>query len=360
MLAWAASETVQAIFDEAVKALAAGNYAAAEHGFQSVIQREPDNVGAIGNLGILYARTNRADKAVAEYQRGLRLSPDDEAILLNLGIVYLKQELHARALPYLARVITIDPHNLQARQLLDVCRIYTGQTTPAIQDLEDLRSISPKDQQLLFLLGFAYLKNGDGKTAQAVFRQMLDVAGPAQAQFLLGRASYEAALFPQAEESFLEVRRLDPNFPGLHLALGKLCISERKTGDAIRELKEAITENPGDEDANYFLGSLLVRESRESEGVPYLETALKLKPDSWAVYLYLGRTKLNLGEKTEAMALLQRAADLNPDDANVQYQFARALQAAGEKAAAERAFDRARSLKAAALDEATIPGVREK
>src|SRR5581483_9500530 len=360
VLAWAASETVQAIFDQAVKALAAGNYAAAEQGFQSVLKQEPSNVGAIGNLGILYARTNRADKAVAEYQQALRLSPNDEAILLNLGIVYLKQELHTRALPYFARVTAIDPHNLQARQLLDVCRIYTGQLSAAIEDLQDLKSISPNNEQLLFLLGFAYLKDGDGKTAQTVFQKMLNVASPAQAQFLLGRASYEAALFPQAEESFLEVHRLDPNFPGLHLALGKLYISQRRTDDASRELKLALKENPSDEDADYFLGSLLVRESRDAEGVPYLEKAKNLKPDSWAVYLYLGRAKLHLGQKAHAVALLQRAVELNPDDANAQYQLGRALLSDGQKTAAEQAFDRSRTLKAAALDEASIPGVREK
>jgi len=115
---------------------------------------------------------------------------------------------------------------------------------------------------------------------------MFEVAGPARAQFLIGRACYEAALFPQAEESFLEVVRLEPNFAGLHLALGKLYIRERRTDDAVRELKLALKDDANGEDANYFLGSLLVQESRDVEGVPYLERAKELRPDSWAVYFY--------------------------------------------------------------------------
>ncbi len=251
-IALAATEPAKVVFDHAVQALAAGDYAAAEQGFQSVERQQPDNVGAIGNLGIIYARTNRADKAIAAYQRALRLSPNDEPILLNLGIAYLKQDRHALALPYFAHVVAIDPHNQQARQLLAVCRLYTGQVASAIHELEQLRAASPRDEQLLFLLAFAYLKQGDSKTAQTIFNEMFDVAGPARAQFLLGRASYEAALFPQAEESFLQVLRLDPNFPGLHLELGKLYISERRTDDAIRELKLALKENPTNEDACLF------------------------------------------------------------------------------------------------------------
>jgi hypothetical protein len=50
--------------------------------------------------------------------------------------------------------------------------------------------------------------------------------------------------------------------------------------------------------------------------------------------------------------------ELNPDAANAQYQLGRALQANGQKLAASRAFARARDLKAGALDEANIPGVR--
>jgi tetratricopeptide (TPR) repeat protein len=363
LMVWAAAtQQASVIFDQAVQQLSVGNYAAAEQGFQTVLRQQPGHIGAIGNLGIIYARTNRTDQAIREYKRALRLSPDDVPILLNLGIVYLKQESHALALPYFARVVAIDPQHRQARQLLAVCRLYTGQLKQAIHDLEDLKVADPHDEQLLFLLGFAYLKNGEPDKAQAIFNEMFEVAGPARAQFLLGRACYEAALFPRAEESYLAVQRLDSNYPGLHVELGKVYISERRTDDAIHELKVALQENGNDEDAAYFLGGLLVQEGRFEEGVPYLEQAKKLKPDSWAIYLYLGRAKLKMGQNVEAIGLLQRAVELNPDDATALYQLGRALQGEGRKAEAARVLSRARELKTeelnSAVNELKIPGVR--
>ena len=152
LLANAESEPAQVTFDRAVEALSTGDYGAAEQGFQAVLRQQPNHVGAIGNLGILYARTNRIDRAIAEYQRALRLSPNDEPILLNLGIVDLKEEAHSRALPYFERVFAMDPRNRQARQLLDVCRLYTGEVLPAIRDLKLLTGENPHDEQLLFLL----------------------------------------------------------------------------------------------------------------------------------------------------------------------------------------------------------------
>ena len=138
---------------KAVRALGAGDYQTAERGFQSVLREQPRNIAALSNLGVIYSRTNRADRAIAIYRRALQVSPDDTAILLNLGLVYLRQEAHSKALPLFERIVAIDPQHLQARQLLAVCRVYVGQLAPAIRDLESLRVAAPRDEGILFLLG---------------------------------------------------------------------------------------------------------------------------------------------------------------------------------------------------------------
>jgi superkiller protein 3 len=351
-----AAESAKETFDRAARALAAGDYQVAERGFQSVVREEPRNIAALSNLGVIYSRTGRADQAIVVYRRALQLSPDDKAVLLNLGLVYLKQEAHSRALPLFARVVAMDPQHLQARQLLAVCRAYTGQLEPAIRDLEALRVAVPHDDGILFLLAFAYLKNHEPEKARAILQLMFEAAGPARGQFLLGRANYEATLFPQAEEAFLEVLRLDPSFPGVHLELGKVYISLRRTDDAIRELELALKDNPGDGDASYFLGGLLVQQSRFSEAIPYLERAIQVKPDSWAPYFYLGKARLRLEQPAKAVVLLQRAVELNPDEASAYYDLGQALEACGRKQEAMRALRRVRELRAAALQAETLDG----
>jgi len=354
----AATDPAEAAFGRAAQALSTGDYSAAEQGFKQVLKYRPNNIAAMANLGVVYSRMNRVDKAIKEYEEALRLSPNDAPILLNLGIVYLKEEMHALALPYFERVAAIDSHNRQGRQLRDLCLLYTGQVVPALADLKALAQENPGDDQLLFLLGFAYLKNGDSPMAQKVFQQMLNAAGPVRAQFLLGKASYDAALFSQAEESFLEVLRLDPRFPGVHLELGKVYISERRTNDAVEQLKLGLEEEASKEEANYFLGSLLVRENQCEQGLVYLEEARKLKPDAYGVYLYLGKARLRLGQADDAVALLKKAVQLNPNDANAEFTLARALKISGQEAAAKEAFDRVRSLNERGVNEAIIPGVR--
>jgi len=48
-----AAETPKETFDRAVRAMAAGEYDAAERLFQSVLRPEPRNVAALSNLGVL-------------------------------------------------------------------------------------------------------------------------------------------------------------------------------------------------------------------------------------------------------------------------------------------------------------------
>jgi len=349
-----AADTAKQAFERAVRALTISDYAGAERGFQAVLREEPANVAALSNLGVIYSRTGRADQAITMYRRALELSPDDKALLVNLGLVYLRQEDHKRALPLFERVVALDPQHLQARQLGAVCRAYSGEPAAAIRDLEALRVAAPRDENILFLLGFVYLKNHEPEKAKAVFDGMFETAGPARTQFLAGKANYEAALFAQAEENFLQVLRLDPGFPGVHLELGKVYISLRRNEDAVRELKLVLKANPGDGDASYFLGGLLIQTEQYTEGIPYLERAKTAKPDFWAPYFYLGKAKLRLDHPADAVVLLQRAVKLSPDEASAHYLLARALKACGRTAEAGEALRRVQALRAGALDAATL------
>src|SRR2546428_2317918 len=155
------------IFQDAAAALASGDYAAAERGFQQILQASPNHVGALGNLGVLYARTNRYAKAVDAYSHAIRLSPNDKGLLLNLGLAYVKQQRYAQALPYFQRVANLDPSLAQARELLATCLLHAGKVDSAVKLLESLPSADPHNSGVLFLLGIAYLKRQEReKSAQ--------------------------------------------------------------------------------------------------------------------------------------------------------------------------------------------------
>lgn len=85
--AFAASDAQERLFDKTSRQMQAGDYEGAEAGFLKILQTEPNNVRALGNLGIVYTHMQRYALAIETYQKALRIAPHERGILLNLGLV---------------------------------------------------------------------------------------------------------------------------------------------------------------------------------------------------------------------------------------------------------------------------------
>ncbi|MFL6463310.1 MAG: tetratricopeptide repeat protein [Bryobacteraceae bacterium] len=346
----AAQNTNEKIFGEGTESLRRGDNAAAEKAFLTVLKSEPNNLAALGNLGIVYVRTNRPAKAIDTYERALKLAPQEKGLLLNLGLAYFKQEQYTRAFPKFQQVKALDPANLQARELAASCQLFSGHVEEAISELEALRPIDPNKGGILYLLGVAYTRAKQSDKAKSIFEELfLGAINPTQTAFLMARINYEGGHFPEAESFLHDVLKNDPTFPGARLALAKVYISEREDTKALEELRLLLAEDPNDPDANYFLGALLVKEEKFAEAIPLLEAARKSLPDSWAVNYYLGKAKFKLGNTADAIALLQEASKLNPDEESVPYLLSQIYRAVGRTAEANTALARVRTLKVNAL-----------
>ena len=182
--------------------------------------------------------------------------------------MYLKQEEHALALPLFARVVAMDPPHQQARHFLPIAA-STPDDHLAIHDLEKLKESNPRDEQILFLLGFAHLKNGDADAAKSIFNQMFEVAGRLSTNSSSAVLRTKPPCFRKPRKAFCKYSNRS-RFPGLHRLQASFISGERRTDDAVRELGLAIKEKPSNEEASYFLGALLVQRAhiRRSRPLP--------------------------------------------------------------------------------------------
>src|SRR5687768_7033541 len=90
-LAAALQDAIRDAFDEAARSLSANNLSAAERGFQQVLKSQPNHIGALGNLAVVYSRMGRFSDAVQIGRRALKIAPADPQLNLNIGLAYLKQ-----------------------------------------------------------------------------------------------------------------------------------------------------------------------------------------------------------------------------------------------------------------------------
>jgi tetratricopeptide (TPR) repeat protein len=238
------AQSPQKTFEKASESLKAGDYAAAEAGFLRVLKAEPNNLGALGNLGVVYSKTLRYAKAIEIYKQALRLNPRDQGILLNLGLVYLKQEDYQRARPYLQRLHRLEPQSVQATNLLATSLVYGGEPTAALELLKPLAD-SHVDLATLYLLGVAYSRAGQVEAGEAVFAKLLsDTATKAQTSFLLGQAYYDSARFDEAEQSFKSTLEADANFPDVHRELSAFAATRKPRKKFRRRFAVNLTTPP--------------------------------------------------------------------------------------------------------------------
>ena len=331
--------SAETLFKQAAAALAAADYPAAQRGFQGVLKLEPGNVGALGNLGVVYSRMNRFGLAVETYQRALKVAPGEPSLMLNLGLAYLKQEQFAEALPLFQKL----PPTPQVRQLLATCLVETGDNLKALETLARLLAGSPGDTGLLYLQGLALARLKRTDEAHDSWTRMMAGANPAQASFLMGKASYETGSFEQAAGYFRKALESDPTLRDAHRELGKTLVSLRDDPAAAKELRLA---DQNDAEALYFLGGVLARQG-DTGALAVLQKARRLNPDFWGPYYYIGKLEFEQGKLKDAVVNLERAANLKPDESAVQYQLARAYQKAGRTGEAQVAFGKVRALKAA-------------
>lgn len=337
------SVSMEQIFAAAAADLQAGRHAEAETGFLRVLRSEPNNLGALGNLGVLYSRQNRPQRAVETYQRALRLLPNEPGLLLNLGLAQLKLDRYGLAKPLFAQLAKSPSfRQRQAQELLAICQLQTGETALAMSGLEQLATRLDVSPGVYHFLALGYVKQKDLPRAQAVLEKLYTVLPVAQAHYLEGRVWYDSALFERALESFNKAAAADAALPGLALETGKTLISLRDNAAALEKLRQA-----GDSvEARYFLGALLVQEGGYAEAKPMLTAVREARPDLWGTLYYLGKAELALGHAEAAVPMLQQAARRAPGESAVAYQLGRALQALGRKAEAREAFARVARLKA--------------
>lgn len=341
-LLWFAQGSAASVFEDGVRALAHGDLAAAELRFREVLKTQPNHIGALGNLGVVYSRLDRPSEAIGVYRKALALAPREPGLLLNLGLAHLKLLQYAEAKPLFLKIAAMGRPSAQVRELLATTRIFTGEAPAAVQDLEALRVEAPDRSGVLYLLAVGYLKQKNTEAARGAFADLMKVLNAEQGNYFAGKAYLETGNFEEAEKSLKAAGAT----PGALLELGKTLVSLRNEEEAVDALRQALRQAPEDTEAAYYLGALLSqKEESEAEGMTLLEAVRKKRPDSWGALYYLGKVLLRQDKAVAGVPLLERAAKLNPTEPAVWFQLIQGYRKVGRQADSKAAMARFNALR---------------
>jgi len=129
---------------------------------QSPLNRGIAPTDAVGyyNLGVLLAKQNRTEEAIAAYREASRLNPFHADTYYNLGILLREQNQLNEAEVIFRRVLVIDPDYAEAYYYLGLSLAERGQLTSSEAILRTAIARIPNSADLYYSLAIVLEKQG--------------------------------------------------------------------------------------------------------------------------------------------------------------------------------------------------------
>ena len=116
---------------------------------KSILEKDPNNVQALINLGNAYFDTERYQEAIDAYSRALVINPKNSDVRTDMGIMYRKLGQFDKALDAFRQAAQYDPRHFNSRFNLGIVLENDKKDfQAAIQAWEDfLKVVSPGDER---------------------------------------------------------------------------------------------------------------------------------------------------------------------------------------------------------------------
>lgn len=190
-------------------------------------------------LGLILAGTNRADKAIEEYQRSLAINPTDSAHRA-LGELLAAAGKMDEALVQFDHAIELRPLSFQNYTARGGWCLRTGRYDLAKESILKAIDLQPDSDRGYQLLGTYYLTRGETELARVEFEKSIARAPNAVASSNLGLIHYQAGRFAEAATAFEQAIRIRPRDVVYHRNLGDTYRRLGRSADAHAEYQKVI------------------------------------------------------------------------------------------------------------------------
>jgi len=322
-----------------------GQNAEAEQAWQSIARSNPQNAEAFAHLGLIEARQEHYDDAIANYRKALALNPALPGLQMNLGLALFKTKDFKDSIKPFTAELNKHPDDQRLTILLGMAHYGMGDYFVAIPYLRKAAERDPQSLPLRLALAHSCLWSKQNQCVLDVYKQILALnAESAEADMLAGEALDETGDTAGATEQFRAAVRSNPKEPNVHFGLGYLLWTQNHFSEAAGEFQAELDNDPHHLQARAYLGDSYVHLNDYAKALPELEKAVVGDPSFALVHLDLGIVYGENGQKDKAIKELQKAIALDPKDVAPHWRLAKLYQSTGRKEDAKAEFAKASTM----------------
>jgi tetratricopeptide (TPR) repeat protein len=308
------------------------DFAGAERLYKEALRQAADDPEILKRLGIVCQQQGKHDEAIEVLQRILKRAPLYPGVNALLAISYYALNKFDKTIESSQQELIGNPKDRQARYYLSLALSASGQLFEAIQHLETVQKDDPDNLAVMYQLVVDY------KAAAQQASQKLARKAPNSefAHAMRAEVLADGERFDEAIEEFKRVIEKNPDFPGIHLALGQLYWRRKDLDKSRQELELALAEDPNQPLANYYLGDIFVTNKEYLKAIPRLEVTLSIYPELTRAYWLLGKSYASAGNQQRAIEVFQKALQQDPNYKEVHFQLHELYARVGNKTESQR------------------------
>jgi len=261
------------------------------------------------------------------------------------GVDLYKQKKYAEAASMLEEAAKSEaPDSSEFKEsalLIGQSYFMLSQSQKAIPWLEKLSGVNEAN----YMLGYAYLQNGQHERSEAAFARLFDL-NPATAagHLVAGQMMYKKDFRDEAAAEVKKALALDPKIPQAYFLLAEAAIGRGELDEAITLLGKELEIDPNFSMAWYRLGDVYSRQQHWALAIPHLQRAVWLNPNYSGPYILLGKCYYNTQNFSNAEDILRHAVSLDPKNYAANYLLGRTLIAAGQAEEGREVLEKLKSL----------------
>jgi len=143
--------------------------------FRNSVRIDPRHYNAWYGIGMVYFKQEKFCLAEVHFNRALAINPQSSALLCHLGVVQHAMKRSDCALVTLKRAIEIDRRNPLCKFHRASVLCATDRHREALEELEELKDIVPRESLVYFLIGKVHKKLGNTHLALVNFSWAMDL-----------------------------------------------------------------------------------------------------------------------------------------------------------------------------------------
>ena len=290
--------------------LNAGKADKAEKWFRAALDRKPNDVETLFQLGLALYAQKRFDDAIASIVQAYELDEGREDVGLRLAVIYeeLKRDDEAGAI--YAKLLTVKEPSLNVHSRAGRFYARLQQYDKVRTHADAILAAKPKEPAGLFLRGEALASAGRFEDSVRFYRDA--VAVMAEPQYLdgLGRALENVTALDDALRAFKQAATQVPDYLSPRLGIARIRMARREFLKGIEALEDARRLAPKNAWIFFQLGECYRETNRVRKSVDYYRKSISFDDTEQLVFYKLGRAYFDLDKTSEAAAAFTRATQL--------------------------------------------------